>query len=94
MKFSIKFVISHLLNDLMIYGFYSLGGELCFKSQLIVWSFYQDVKFDMFIYEVANLRYGFLACWISKRNIGNNLRKTQIEYVTTKFSVEWENFGV
>ena len=65
MKLSIKYMISLLLNAFMIYRFYSLGGELYFKSQLIVWSFYHDVKFDMFIYEVANLRYGFLVYLIS-----------------------------
>jgi hypothetical protein len=37
-----------------------------------------------------NLRCGFLSCWISLRNIGNDLRKTQVEYVSTKFSEIWK----
>ena len=43
----------------MIYGFYSLGGEIYFKSELMVDFFYLDVKFDLFIYEVAVWDMGF-----------------------------------
>ena len=34
---------------------------------------------------ICSLRYGFLSYWISLRNIGKDLRETQVEYVTTKF---------
>ena len=40
----------------MIHGFYSLGGGIYFKFELMVDFFFflnLDVKFDLFIYEVA-----------------------------------------
>ena len=53
MEFSIKFEISLYLNGFMIYVFYSLGEELFSKSELMVFLLlYNDVKFDMFIYQV------------------------------------------
>ena len=60
LEFSIKKFISLLLNTFMIYGLYSLGGEIYFKSKLMVDFFYLDVKFDLFIYEVAVWDMGFI----------------------------------
>ena len=60
MEFSIKFEISLFLNGFMIYVFYSLGEELFSKSELMVFLLlYNDVKFDMFIYQVSVLDMGF-----------------------------------
>ena len=60
MEFSIKFEISLFLNGFMIYVFYSLGEELFSKSKLMVFLLlYNDVKFDMFIYQVSVLDMGF-----------------------------------
>ena len=59
LEFSTNFFISLLLNTFMIYGFYSLGGEIYFKSELMVDFFFLDVKFDFFIYEVAVWDMGF-----------------------------------
>ena len=46
----------------MIHGFYSLGGEIYFKSELMVDFFFffnLYVKFDLFTYEVAIWDMGF-----------------------------------
>ena len=60
MEFSIKFEISLFLNGFMIYVFYSLGEELFSKSKLMVFLLlYNDVKFDMFIYQVSVCDMGF-----------------------------------
>ena len=60
MEFSIKFEISLFLNGFMIYVFYSLGEELFSKSELMVFLLlYNDVKFDMFIYQVSVWDMGF-----------------------------------
>ena len=60
MEFSIKFEISLFLNGFMIYVFYSLGEELFSKSELMVFLLlYNDVKFDMFIYQVSVCDMGF-----------------------------------
>ena len=60
MEFSIKFVISLFLNGFMIYVFYSLGEELFSKSELMVFLLlYNDVKFDMFIYQDSVWDMGF-----------------------------------
>ena len=60
MEFSIKFEISLFLNAFMIYVFYSLGEELFSKSELMVFLLlYNDVKFDMFIYQVSVWDMGF-----------------------------------
>ena len=60
MEFSIKFEISLFLNGFMIYVFYSLGEELFSKSELMVFLLlYNDVKFDMFIYQDSVWDMGF-----------------------------------
>ena len=60
MEFSIKFEISLFLNGFMIYVFYSLGEELFSKSKLMVFLLlYNDVKFDMFIYQDSVWDMGF-----------------------------------
>ena len=60
MEFSIKFAISLFLNAFMIYVFYSLGEELFSKSELMVFLLiYNDVKFDMSIYQVSVWDMGF-----------------------------------
>ena len=63
LEFSIKFFISLLLNTFMIHGFFfSLGGEIYFKFELMVDFFFffnLDVKYDLFIYEVAVWDMGF-----------------------------------
>ena len=65
MEFSIKFEISLFLNGFMIYVFYSLGEELFSKSKLMVFLLlYNDVKFDMFIYQVSVLDMGFYPIWL------------------------------
>ena len=92
MEFSINFVISLLLNAFMIYGFYSLGGELYFKSELRVNFFLPWCEIWLVYLWICSLRYGFLSYWISLRNIGKDLRKTQVEYVTTKFFSNMQNF--
>ena len=44
----------------MIYMFYSLGEELFSKFELMVFLLlYNDVKFDMFIYQVSVWDMGF-----------------------------------
>ena len=92
MEFSIKFVVSLLLNAFMIYGFYSLGGELYFKSKLRVNFFLSWCEIWLVYLWSCSLRYGFLSYWISLWNIGKDLRKTQVEYVTTKFFSNMRNF--
>ena len=65
MEFSIKFEISLFLYGFMIYVFYSLGEELFSKSELMVFLLlYNDVKFDMFIYQVSVLDMGFYPIWL------------------------------
>ena len=60
MEFSIKFAISLFLNAFMIYVFYSLGEVLFSKYELMVFLLlYNDVKFDMFIYQVSVWDMGF-----------------------------------
>ena len=93
MGFSINFVISLLLNAFMIYRFYSLGGELYFKFEFRVNFFFLSWCEIWLVYLWScSLRYGFLSYWISLRNIGKDLRKTQVDYVTTKFFTNMQNF--
>ena len=63
-EFSIKIFISLLLNTSMIYGFYSLGGEIYFKSELMV-NFLSRCEIWLVYLWSCSLRYGFLSYWIS-----------------------------
>ena len=64
LKFSIKNFISLLLNTFMIYGFYSLGGEMYIKSELMD-SFLSWCEIWLVYLWNCNLRNGFLSYLIS-----------------------------
>ena len=91
LEFSIKNFISLLLNTFMIYGFYSLGGEIYFKSELMVDFFLSWCEIWLVYLWSCSLRYGFLSYWISLRNIGKDLRKTQVKF--WKWGIDWRQFS-
>ena len=64
LKFSIKNFISLLLNTFMIYGFYSLGGEMYIESELMD-SFLSWCEIWLVYLWNCNLRNGFLSYLIS-----------------------------
>ena len=72
-------------------GFILLGGEMYIKSELVD-NILSWCEIYFFIYEVAVWEMGFYPIGLVLRNIGKDLRKTQVEYVTTKFFSNMQRF--